>query len=352
MGVPLLPAQRLTALHANVAITAKRAWDTPWRCGNDQGAAKEIRGDGHGGHHFAAAVVLGAINVVNSVLVSGEIERTLELIWQSEGGGDASFSPPDPAPRGPEEGPKNAHDTVLSSNYFLVRYDRGGHCGQGGREPHLRRHGGGGPGAGRPGLRRGAEEGRSPGFGTCGGKRPRAAASQWCFWDTSEEMFSYIRVLLLSAAAGLGCWGLMLVFVILLSRRAIRPIAENIERQKQFVTNAGHEIKTPWPSSSPTPRLWSSTGGEQVEPQHQGADPAPERADAGPAHPGPDGRGGPRWHRRRPSPQRAGGTGPGALPAAHGGPGHRLGAGHSAGVSLTADPAQLEQLLSLLLTTP
>ena len=35
---------------------------------------------------------------------------------------------------------------------------------------------------------------------------------------------------------------MMLVFVILLSRRAIRPIAENIERQKQFVTNAGHEI--------------------------------------------------------------------------------------------------------------
>lgn len=45
--------------------------------------------------------------------------------------------------------------------------------------------------------------------------------------------------------AGLVCWGLMLVLVIFLSRRAIRPIVENIQRQKQFVTNAGHEIKTP-----------------------------------------------------------------------------------------------------------
>ena len=71
-------------------------------------------------------LLLGAINVVNSVLVSGEIERTLEIIWQSEGGGDGLFPPPDPAPRGPEEGPKNAHDTVLSSNYFLVRYDQEG----------------------------------------------------------------------------------------------------------------------------------------------------------------------------------------------------------------------------------
>ena len=65
------------------------------------------------------------------------------------------------------------------------------------------------------------------------------------FLDTSNDIVSYIRVLLLSAAIGIVCWGLMLVFVILLSKRAIRPIAENIEKQKQFVTNAGHEIKTP-----------------------------------------------------------------------------------------------------------
>jgi len=37
----------------------------------------------------------------------------------------------------------------------------------------------------------------------------------------------------------------MLILVIFLSKKAIKPIAENIERQKQFVTDAGHEIKTP-----------------------------------------------------------------------------------------------------------
>lgn len=37
----------------------------------------------------------------------------------------------------------------------------------------------------------------------------------------------------------------MLLLVIALSKRAIRPIAENLEKQKQFVTDAGHEIKTP-----------------------------------------------------------------------------------------------------------
>ena len=37
----------------------------------------------------------------------------------------------------------------------------------------------------------------------------------------------------------------MILLVVLLSRKAIRPIAENIQKQRQFVTDAGHEIKVP-----------------------------------------------------------------------------------------------------------
>ena len=33
--------------------------------------------------------------------------------------------------------------------------------------------------------------------------------------------------------------------MVYLSRRAIAPIAENIKRQRQFITDAGHELKTP-----------------------------------------------------------------------------------------------------------
>jgi len=65
------------------------------------------------------------------------------------------------------------------------------------------------------------------------------------FLDNSEEILSYARVLFLSGGIGIICWILMLFMVMFLSQKAIRPIAENIERQKQFVTNAGHEIKTP-----------------------------------------------------------------------------------------------------------
>ncbi len=65
------------------------------------------------------------------------------------------------------------------------------------------------------------------------------------FMDISTQIQSIQSVLLITLFIGSASWIGMLLFVILLSKRAIRPIAENIERQKQFVTNAGHEIKTP-----------------------------------------------------------------------------------------------------------
>lgn len=63
--------------------------------------------------------------------------------------------------------------------------------------------------------------------------------------DISLYRSSNLRIMVLSIVIGVLCWGIMLLFVKLLSKRAIQPIAKNIEKQRQFVTNAGHEIKTP-----------------------------------------------------------------------------------------------------------
>ena len=63
--------------------------------------------------------------------------------------------------------------------------------------------------------------------------------------DVSSQQRSAVTVLLVSVLVGLLCWLVMLMLVILLSKKAIRPIALTLEKQKQFVTNAGHELKTP-----------------------------------------------------------------------------------------------------------
>lgn len=48
-----------------------------------------------------------------------------------------------------------------------------------------------------------------------------------------------------SLAIGFASLFLVFMLVVLFSRRAIRPYVQNIERQKRFITDAGHELKTP-----------------------------------------------------------------------------------------------------------
>lgn len=65
------------------------------------------------------------------------------------------------------------------------------------------------------------------------------------FIDTSSQLQTFVMVLSLSCAIALLCWLVVLGFVIVLSGRMVRPILAGMEKQKQFITNAGHELKTP-----------------------------------------------------------------------------------------------------------
>ena len=73
----------------------------------------------------------------------------------------------------------------------------------------------------------------------------REGETVWVFLENSSRRNAVLRVAALSALAGVGGWLLMLGLVVLLAKRTIAPIAENMERQRQFVTDAGHELKTP-----------------------------------------------------------------------------------------------------------
>ncbi len=54
------------------------------------------------------------------------------------------------------------------------------------------------------------------------------------------------RALVLTAAAVLiGCLLIIFVVIVVASKRVVRPIARSYEKQRQFVTDANHELKTP-----------------------------------------------------------------------------------------------------------
>ena len=65
------------------------------------------------------------------------------------------------------------------------------------------------------------------------------------FMDISEQSESFYMVLFVSTAIAILCWMILLIIVILLSGKVIRPVLIGMEKQKQFITNAGHEMKTP-----------------------------------------------------------------------------------------------------------
>ena len=65
------------------------------------------------------------------------------------------------------------------------------------------------------------------------------------FIDGSMSRASTLQSLTISALVLLGCAALVIFLVVLLARRAIKPIADSYEKQRQFVTDANHELKTP-----------------------------------------------------------------------------------------------------------
>lgn len=65
------------------------------------------------------------------------------------------------------------------------------------------------------------------------------------FMDNSGQRNTFFTVLTVSAVIALLCWFAVLLFAVLVSGKIVRPIAAGMEKQKQFITNAGHELKTP-----------------------------------------------------------------------------------------------------------
>ena len=211
------------------------------------------------------AALLGAINIVNAVSQSAENERLLQSLAMMEG-----FGPGPRFDQQPEGLPQDhrgfwqeplTEDRRMAALYFSVRLDSEGavssvdlmHIASVDEEEAADL------------ARRALESGRD--YGRLESYRyqivePAGDTRTVIFLDVSSQRHNVFRVAALSGLAGLLAWCAMLVLVMALSRRAIRPIAENMERQRQFVTDAGHELKTPLAIIQANLDAMELTGGE------------------------------------------------------------------------------------------
>lgn len=65
------------------------------------------------------------------------------------------------------------------------------------------------------------------------------------FVDGSMNRSAMMQSMTIAGIVLLGCAALVLVLIFLLSKKTVKPIAESYEKQKQFVTDVNHELKTP-----------------------------------------------------------------------------------------------------------
>ena len=189
------------------------------------------------------------LNTANYVSTTRELRDMLQLITSNQGtipayrpAGEAPSAPPK-TPQPPRDGSFTA-ETPYSTRYFVLRYQDDGTLVN----------------ADLQNIASVTEEDITPylsaavahgaGYGSYGSyryyvTRTGEGRNMAVFLDGYQQLRAVGLVLLWSLAADVVCILLVVVLVVLLSRRAIDPVVRSAEKQKQFITDASHELKTP-----------------------------------------------------------------------------------------------------------
>lgn len=188
-------------------------------------------------------VLLGVINVVNVLIVSHETDDLMSFLSDTHAG--QIKMPPNRFydHKGVFEH-KFSKDDLMSAVYFTVSFDDHGEISSidisrissvtesEAQELAIQAY-------------NGKESGNIGRFKYTSTFSENFNKTTYIFLDVSSKYASIARIVGLSLVVGIICWLLMLLLVFFLSKKAIQPIAENLQKQRQFVTDAGHEIKTP-----------------------------------------------------------------------------------------------------------
>lgn len=72
-----------------------------------------------------------------------------------------------------------------------------------------------------------------------------SSGTQTIFLDCTRDIFTFRSFLFVSCGISLAGLTAVFILIVLWSDRFIKPVLESYEKQKRFITDAGHEIKTP-----------------------------------------------------------------------------------------------------------
>lgn len=209
-------------------------------------------------------LVLGSVNIANMYQMDKETSRILEFVvnnnmdmvhnkepmeenQEPEQESNQEDSKPEPAPeKNPQRDRPMAEmnpELMYTTRYFSVLFHESGEIARVDTEFIAAVSKEQAEEYGEQAFQSGKEKGYLGIYKYCVVEKPDG--KRIVFLDCNEKIKSCMTVLLTSVIVGVVSYCILFILIAAMSRRAVKPVIESIEQQKRFVSDAGHELKTP-----------------------------------------------------------------------------------------------------------